>query len=68
MIGKLGLSPHLAAEQLGHSDGGELLMRLYAHPDPTETLDAILRAFRKAQTPPASIEEARARMRREEEK
>lgn len=29
----LGLAPHVIAEQLGHKDGGELIVRTYGHPD-----------------------------------
>jgi hypothetical protein len=67
MIERLRLPPHLAASQLGHSDGGELLMRLYAHPDPSKTLEQISRAFHHTVEPPANLDEARERLNRRDE-
>lgn len=32
-VNELQLPPHVVAEQLGHKDGGELVTRLYGHPD-----------------------------------
>ena len=45
LVQTLRLSYGEAAHQLGHTDGGELLRRLYAHPDEQQMLDAIERAF-----------------------
>lgn len=45
-----------AAHQLGHTDGGELLRKLYAHPDEEQTLDAIARAFEEAESRPLADE------------
>lgn len=47
LVHTLGLSYPEAAHQLGHTDGGELLRNLYAHPDEQRTLEAIARAFER---------------------
>jgi integrase len=47
LVQTLRLSYPDAAHQLGHTDGGELLRRLYAHPDEEQTLDEIARAFER---------------------
>lgn len=45
---KLGLTPDKIAVQLGHLDGGLLVMSTYMHPSEDEARDAIAEAFRKA--------------------
>jgi integrase len=40
-----GLSPEDVAKQLGHKDGGQLVRRLYGHPDEARQLDRIAMAF-----------------------
>jgi integrase len=41
----LGLPPHIVAEQLGHRDGGKLVVTLYGHPDKALARKAIRDAF-----------------------
>lgn len=45
LIQDLALPPNQAAQQLGHSDAGRLLMTLYAHPDEDRMRDATRAAF-----------------------
>ena len=59
MIDVLNLSPRAAAKQLGHSDAGELVMRLYAHPDDDKVLDEVKEAFDREHSRPTSLDEAR---------
>jgi integrase len=40
-----GLSPADVALQLGHSDGGRLVMQLYRHPDEDRARDRLKMAF-----------------------
>ena len=40
-----GLSPADVALQLGHSDGGRLVMQLYGHPDEDRARDRLKMAF-----------------------
>jgi integrase len=40
-----GLPAHVVAHQLGHSDGGRLVMQLYGHPEETLSRDLIRMAF-----------------------
>ena len=40
-----GLSPADVALQLGHSDGGRLVMQLYSHPDENRARDRLKMAF-----------------------
>lgn len=47
----LGLTREQAAGQLGHTDGGWLIDKLYAHADDDAMLDAIEQAFRNADRP-----------------
>ena len=44
---ELGLSPGDVATQLGHTDGGELVMSTYGHPSIKASLARILEAFRR---------------------
>lgn len=60
LVTTLGLSFPDAAEQLGHTDGGALLARLYFHSDKERALNAIARAFERAAEQPTIIEHARA--------
>lgn len=41
----LGLPPHVIAHQLGHRDGGKLIVELYGHPDAKVAREQIRRAF-----------------------
>lgn len=47
LVQDIGLMPAEAAHQLGHSDGGKLIMELYAHPDADRMRGAIKDAFRR---------------------
>jgi integrase len=49
-----GLSPEDVAQQLGHSDGGGLVRRLYGHPDEDRTRDRIALAFAEAPEKPVA--------------
>ena len=40
-----GLPPHVVANQLGHTDGGALVQRLYGHPSERGMRDQIRLAF-----------------------
>jgi hypothetical protein len=42
----LDLPPHVIALQLGHDDGGELVRKLYGHPDSAIARERIRAAFR----------------------
>jgi len=44
----LGLEPHVIAEQLGHRDGGRLVVQLYGHPDKARARRRIREAFDSA--------------------
>jgi len=61
LVTALGLSFPDAAEQLGHTDGGALLARLYFHADKERALDSIARAFERQASKPNGIENARKR-------
>lgn len=41
----LGLPPPVIAEQLGHKDGGKLVVHLYGHPDKAVPRQRIRKAF-----------------------
>lgn len=41
------LEPHIIAEQLGHKDGGKLVVELYGHPDKNRARRCIREAFDK---------------------
>ena len=41
----LELQPYIIAEQLGHKDGGKLVVQLYGHPDQTKARRKIREAF-----------------------
>lgn len=41
----LGLPPHVLAEQLGHRDGGELIVDTYGHPDAAVARKRIKNAY-----------------------
>jgi len=45
MLNVLALEPWVIAEQLRHSDGGALVLELYGHPDRTEAIRRIRRAY-----------------------
>lgn len=45
MLNTLGLPPHVIAEQLGHRDGGKLVVDLYGHPDARVARRRIREAF-----------------------
>lgn len=54
-----GLPPHVVANQLGHTDGGALVQRLYGHPSERNMRDQVRMAFsgwgaERAQQPNAS--------------
>lgn len=61
LVTDLGLSFPDAAEQLGHTDGGALLARLYFHADKERALNNIARAFEREASQPHSIGDARKR-------
>src|SRR5262249_1038429 len=52
----LEIEPYLIAQQLGHKDGGKLIVERYGHPDQK-------RAFRRIRTEYAAAAKARARKR-----
>jgi integrase len=45
MLNELQLEPWIIAEQLRHTDGGALVVKLYGHPDRKKTIDRIRRAY-----------------------
>jgi integrase len=45
MLNELGIEPWVIAEQLRHSDGGTLVLKLYGHPDRRKAIDRIRRAY-----------------------
>lgn len=45
----LGLPPWQVAKQLGHSDGGKLVMEVYGHPSEKNAIDTIKERFREQQ-------------------
>lgn len=49
----LELPDHVIALQFGHRDGGELVRKLYRHPDATIARECVREAFRQA--PPAPV-------------
>lgn len=56
----LGVPMDLAVKQMGHSDAGELLRKVYQHPLEQDQLDETKGYFQKAQ-PPTKLDEFRAR-------
>lgn len=46
---KLELPPQQVAQQLGHTDGGKLVLRLYSHPDEQRMRDDIRKAFKRSE-------------------
>lgn len=48
LLDELGLTPGDAAHQLGHTDGGRLVMELYGHPAEDRTRERIKQAFKRA--------------------
>lgn len=50
-----GLPPHIVAHQLGHTDGGILVQRLYGHPDAGRMRDEIKRAWGAGVVPLRSV-------------
>jgi integrase len=61
LIQDLRLPPSQAAQQLGHSDAGRLLMTLYAHPDEDRMRNEIKAAFAKKPEAPADLNALRTR-------
>jgi integrase len=49
-LNMLDLPPHVIALQLGHDDGGELVRRLYGHPDAALARESVRAAFRSVPT------------------
>ena len=47
LVQELRLPPRQAAQQLGHSDAGKLILSLYAHPDEDRMRDDIREAFKR---------------------
>lgn len=56
LLNVLELEPHVVAEQLGHKDGGKLVLDLYGHPDQVKARRRIREAFDEKQ---ASVTELR---------
>lgn len=54
------LDPHDIAKHFGHQDGGELVRKLYGHPDEAIAADNIVRAFASAPTAPTPMIRRRA--------
>jgi hypothetical protein len=52
---ELGLSPADVAVQLGHTDGGALVMSTYSHPSERQARQRILDATSRAATSPKSV-------------
>ncbi len=46
----LGLEPYVIAEQLGHKDGGKLVIQLYGHPDKGRARRLIREAYDRQAT------------------
>jgi integrase len=51
MLIERGLPPHVVAHQLGHTDGGILVQRLYGHPDHDRMRGLLMAAFEPNVTP-----------------
>ncbi len=51
----LELPPHVIALQFGHGDGGELVRKLYGHPDARLARERVREAFRQAPTAPVPL-------------
>lgn len=51
MLNVLHLPPHAIAHQLGHTDGGVLVQKLYGHPDERVAREQIKAAFSRSVTP-----------------
>jgi integrase len=45
LLNQLELPAHVVAHQLGHTDGGVLVMKLYGHPDEALAREQVKRAF-----------------------
>lgn len=45
MLNRLNIEPWVIAEQLRHTDGGNLVVRLYGHPERSEAIDRIRGAY-----------------------
>ena len=52
MLNGLRVEPWIIAQQLRHSDGGRLVIKLYGHPDRRKALDRIRRAYTGAKVAP----------------
>jgi integrase len=50
MLNNLGLEPWVVAEQLRHSDGGTLVVKLYGHPSREEAISRIRKAYTSSVT------------------
>lgn len=57
---ELGLSPADVAVQLGHTDGGRLVMELYGHPSETRARERLKRAFQNNVTDLSAAKERKA--------
>ena len=51
----LGLPDHVIALQFGHRDGGELVRKVYGHPDAKIARERVREAFRQAPTAPVPL-------------
>jgi integrase len=51
----LDLPPHVIALHFGHQDGGELVRKLYGHPDAAIARERVRDAFRQAPTAPVPL-------------
>lgn len=56
-----GLAPHVVAQQLGHTDGGALVQRLYGHPEESRMRDQVKLAFAGWEQPAVVERETRRR-------
>ena len=54
-INVLGLPDHVIALQFGHRDGGELVRKVYGHPDAKIARERVREAFRQAPTAPVPL-------------
>ena len=56
----LELPDHVIAPHFGHRDGGELVRKLYGHPDAGSAREKVREACRQAPTPPVPLVTATA--------
>jgi len=62
MLNDLGLEPWVVAEQLRHSDGGTLVVKLYGHPSREEAISRIRKAYTSSVTKLRGTKPARTAM------